>query len=317
MIRRSDAIASLSIGIGQQIVELATFAISLAGYAWISRHHPLTHPNMTSPWSWALLVLLVDLAYYAFHRASHRVGFLWAVHSVHHQSEEYNLTTALRQPWLEGVVAWPFYLPIALLGFPLEAFVIAVTIDQVYQFWIHTRTIGTLGPLEGLLNTPSAHRVHHGIDPAYVDKNYGGILVIWDRIFGSYVPEAHEPTYGTVKPLASFSPLWANLEGLLKLAAIAGKTSRFRDKVYIFFAPPEWLPRDHGGVQTVPPPAQVRFDREPWSGPGSIAVTVLAAGATVALLWHFEAWSRVTAIVVGSAILLAVVVNASGRKSDA
>ncbi|MGZ3417153.1 MAG: sterol desaturase family protein [Polyangiales bacterium] len=309
-----DAIASLSIGIGQQLLELATAAASLAAYAWVSSHHALVHPSMKSPLSWVALILLVDLAYYWFHRASHRVGFLWAIHAVHHQSEEYNLTTALRQPWLEGIVAWPFYLPIALFGFPLEAFVVAVTVDQVYQFWIHTRTIGKLGPIEGFLNTPSAHRVHHGIDPEYVDKNYGGILIVWDRMFGSYTPEVHEPTYGTVQPLASFSPLRANLEGWGKMLRIALKTRRFRDRLAIFFAPPEWHPDDMGGVQTVPKPAQTKYESAAWSDAGSLFVTALAAAATVALLWNFERWSRGTAFVVGTGILLAILANAARRR---
>lgn len=310
-----DAVASLSTGIGQQLMELATAAFSLAAYAYIAKHHAFFKGHLRSPLSWVLLILLVDLAYYCFHRASHRVGFLWAIHSVHHQSEEYNLTTALRQPWLEGLVAWPFYVPIAFLGFPLEAFVLALTIDQVYQFWIHTRTIGKLGPVEGLLNTPSAHRVHHGIDPQYVDKNYGGILMIWDRIFGSYIEEAHEPTYGTVKPLASFSPLYANLEGWSRLASIALKTRRFRDKLAIFFAPPEWLPADHGGVQTVPVPAQTKFETEVWSDVGSLAVTAVAAVAMVLLLWNFEHWSRGTAVVVGASVAVAIVANAARKRS--
>jgi sterol desaturase/sphingolipid hydroxylase (fatty acid hydroxylase superfamily) len=308
-----DAVASLSTGIGQQLMELATAAFSLAAYAYIAKHHALMH--FTSWWSWVLLILLVDLAYYWFHRASHRVGFLWAIHSVHHQSEEYNLTTALRQPWLEGLVAWPFYVPIAFLGFPLEAFVLALTIDQVYQFWIHTRTIEKLGPIEGLLNTPSAHRVHHGIDPEYVDKNYGGILMIWDRIFGSYIEESHEPTYGTVKPLASFSPLRANVEGWARLASIALKTRRFRDKLAIFFAPPEWLPDDHGGVQTVPVPSQTKFETEVWSDAGSLIVLALAALLTTLLLWNFEHWSRGTAVVVGASVAIAIVANSARKRS--
>jgi hypothetical protein len=139
--------------------------------------------------------------------------------------------------------------------------------------------------------------------------------MIWDRLFGTYIEESHEPTYGTVKPLASFSPLRANLDGWERLAGIARKTRRFRDKLAIFFAPPEWLPEDHGGVQTVPVPAQTKFESESWSDLGSLVVTVIAGAATAVLLWNFERWSRGTTVMVGAAIALAIVANASRKRS--
>lgn len=320
--RLHDAIASLSCGVGQQIVYLFTAALAIAAFVWIHGHVALFHPNMRSPLSWVALVLLVDHSYYWFHRASHRVNFLWAGHAVHHQSEEYNLSTALRQSWIEAMVAFPFYLPIALLGFPPEAFVLASTIDTLYQFWIHTRTIGKLGPVEGVLNTPASHRVHHGIDPEYIDKNYGGILMLWDRMYGTYQPELHEPTFGTVKPLASFDPLWAQLEGWAKMGRIARDTKRLRDKLFVWFAPPEWLPQDLGGVQTVPPVDHATYRKyevqtSPRVDRWLLAQFVVVAIATTALLWNFKHWPLPLSAAIAGWILVSVVaVNGlvEGRK---
>lgn len=292
-----DAINSLSCGIGQQVVYLFTTVLSLAAYIFISKHYALTSWSIRSPIAWIVLLLLVDHSFYWFHRASHRVSFLWAGHSVHHQSEEYNLTTALRQSWIEASMAWPFYLPIAFLGFSPTMFVLASTFNSLYQFGIHTRSIDKVRPVEGVLNTPSSHRVHHGIDPEYIDRNYGGMLMLWDRAFGTYQHELHTPTFGTVKPLASWNPLWANLDGWVRIGSIARRTSRVSDKVYAFFAPPEWLPDDLGGVQTVPPVDHTvyrKFDVE--SSPAVdrwvLLQFVIVALAATALLWSYGTWPR-------------------------
>jgi hypothetical protein len=219
---------------------------------------------------------------------------LWAGHAVHHQSEEYNLTTALRQSWLEATMAWPFYLPLALLGFPPVMFVLASTFNSLYQFWIHTRTIGKLRPIEGVLNTPSSHRVHHGIDPEYIDKNYAGMFTIFDRVYGTYKAEEREPTFGTVKPLASFNPLWANLEGWARIFGIARRTSRIRDKLYAFIAPPEWLPQDLGGVQTVPPVDHATYTKYSVTRALSIALTIwiLVSLVSLAAIVERKRWGR-------------------------
>ncbi len=307
-----DAINSLSCGVGQQVIYLFTTAFSIAAYVYLESHFALMKWSIKSPLAWVVLLLLVDHSYYWFHRASHRVSFLWAGHAVHHQSEEYNLTTALRQSWIEASMAWPFYLPIALLGFPPVMFVLASTFNSLYQFGIHTRTIDKVRPVEGVLNTPSSHRVHHGIDPEYIDKNYGGMLMLWDRAFGTYQPETHAPTFGTVKPLASWNPLWANLEGWAKIVSIARRTSRLRDKVWAFFAPPEWLPADLGGVQTVPPvdhAAYRKFDVEasPAVDRWVVLQFAIVALASTALLWSFGTWPRWLSASVAGWILVSLV----------
>ena len=312
LVRFQDAIASLSCGIGQQVVYLFTTAFSIAAYVHVQKSYALFRPSITSPLAWVALMILVDHSYYWFHRASHRISFLWAGHAVHHQSEEYNLTTALRQSWLEATLAWPFYVPLAFLGFPPLMFVLASTFNSLYQFWIHTRTIGKLRPVEGILNTPSSHRVHHGIDPEYIDKNYAGMFTFFDRLYGTYEAEDREPTFGTVKPLASFDPLWANLEGWARILGIARRTARARDKIYAFVAPPEWLPDDLGGVQTVPPVDHATYKKyEVDASPATTRwvffhfVVVLASAST--LLWFYGTWPRFVSIALTSWILVSLV----------
>ncbi len=247
-----DSIGSLSCGVGQQAIGLVTAAAKAGGYALVYERFHVLEISPRSPVAWLALLLGVDLAYYVYHRASHRVSFLWATHAVHHQSEEYNLTTALRQSWFTGFTAWIFYLPLAILGFPTGMFVLMYTLNTLYQFWIHTRAVGRIGLFEAFLNTPSHHRVHHGIDPAYIDRNYAGIFIVWDRLFDTFAPEGREPVYGTVEPLASFNPFRANVEPWVKIVALARQTRRLRDKVWLFFAPPEWRPADLGGSVVIP-----------------------------------------------------------------
>ena len=157
-------------------------------------------------------VYLDDFLYYWFHRLSHEINAFWAAHVVHHQSEEYNLAVALRQGTFQGVFSWVFYLPLAVLGFPPLVFLTVSSIDTLYQFWIHTRVIGRLGPLEWVLNTPSNHRVHHAKNPQYIDKNCGGALIIWDRMFGTYAAEVEPPVFGVLEmPTRPFNPFYLQL----------------------------------------------------------------------------------------------------------
>jgi len=164
-------------------------------------------------WSWAILFFIDDLAYYWFHRISHESRFFWNFHVVYHLSRHYNLSVAVRQSWFSGLTHWLFYIPIMFLGFAPWMFLTMHGFNLIYQFWIHTRLIGTLGPLEKILNTPSHHRVHHGINDEYLDRNYGGVLIVWDRMFGTYAVESAEPRYGILKQLDGHDPLWANLHG--------------------------------------------------------------------------------------------------------
>lgn len=166
---------------------------------------------MNAWWAWLILLFVDDFAYYWFHRISHEVRFFWNFHVVHHSSNQYNLSVAVRQSWFSGIAHWVFYLPVAFLGFPLWAFVTMHGLNLIYQFWIHTKIVGKLPCVfEYVLNTPSHHRVHHGVNDQYLDKNYAGIFIIWDRIFGTFVEESEEVRYGITTPLTSYNPLWVN-----------------------------------------------------------------------------------------------------------
>lgn len=240
--RFADSVTSLSCGIGQQIYLAFLKTAILGGYVWAYEHWALFAISPRSVPAWVVLLFGVDFAYWAFHWASHRVNVIWATHVVHHQSEEYNLATALRQSWLQGAVASVFYLPLAVAGFPPAMFVTMITLNTLYQFWIHTRAIGKLGPLELVLNTPSHHRVHHGANPQYLDRNYGGILILWDRLFGTFEPEVRKVKYGLTKNIHTYNPLRI---GYHEMAAIAGDVRRattWKDRVRHVFGRPGWTP---------------------------------------------------------------------------
>jgi sterol desaturase/sphingolipid hydroxylase (fatty acid hydroxylase superfamily) len=250
--RLHDSLSNLSGGVGSEILGGFTALLGLFIYTYVQEHFAILKISPRSWVAWLVLLFALDFCYYLYHWASHRVNFLWATHAVHHQSEEYNLSVALRQSWLTKLTSWVFYIPLALLGFPLVMYLTVYSINLLYQFWIHTRAIGTLGFLESFLNTPSHHRVHHGIEPRYIDKNHAGMFIIWDRLFGTFTKEQNEPVYGTVKPLSTFDPVWANVVELARLWEMSRRTRRFVDKIKVWLMPPEWRPADLGGVVTVP-----------------------------------------------------------------
>jgi len=261
--RFADSITSLACGVGQQMLAaLVVTALGVGAYTFFYDRLRVLDVSQSSPLVWVLAFVGTDLGYYAYHRASHRINFFWATHVVHHQSEEYNLSTALRQSWFTSLTSWLFYVPLAVLGVSPLVFVTCLTFNTLYQFWIHTRAIGKLGVVERVMNTPSHHRIHHAIDPDYIDKNYAGVFITWDKVFGTFVEEGVEPNYGTVKPLESMSSFWANFEGFARLVDMSRRTSRLRDKVLVWVMPPEWQPEDLGGIVTVPPvaPDRTKYD---------------------------------------------------------
>src|SRR6266852_2961559 len=207
--RFNDALVDLSCGMTQQV--LLVFAVGLLGacYLWLYQHR---FWSLHGPAAWLVAFFAVDFIYYWWHRLSHRVNFLWAVHVVHHQSEDYNLAVALRQAVLSVWTIWPFHLSLALIGVPPVVFATVESFSTLYQFWIHTELVGKLGWYERAFNTPSQHRVHHAINPRYLDRNYAATLCIWDRLFGTFQEEREQTVFGLVKPLASFNPLWAQLQ---------------------------------------------------------------------------------------------------------
>jgi alkylglycerol monooxygenase len=246
--RFNDFVANIGCGIGSQVVGAFSKTLVFAIYLWAYDHARLfTLPN--GPLTWVMTFLLVDLLYYWFHRLSHEVNFLWAAHIVHHQSEEYNLSVALRQSWWQGLFSFWFYIPIALLGVHPLTIVTVAAFVTLYQFWIHTKALDKLGPIEWLFNTPSHHRVHHGSDPKYIDRNHAGTLIIWDKLFGTYQVEEEEPIYGITTPLRTWDPVQANFHYYRDLWQLAARCSQWQDKLRVFLKPPGWRPQELGGFE--------------------------------------------------------------------
>jgi alkylglycerol monooxygenase len=194
-------------------------------------------------WSWVVLFFVDDFAYYWFHRISHESRLFWNFHVVHHSSEEYNLSVAVRQSWFSGLLHWIFYAPVMLLGFAPWMFAVMHGFNLIYQFWIHTKLIHRLGPLEWVLNTPSHHRVHHGVNEAYLDKNYAGVLIMWDRLFGSFVGEKEEPRYGIIKPVRSYNPLWINTHAWVEMVQAVRSRKTIAEKLRCIVGSPNIDPR--------------------------------------------------------------------------
>lgn len=244
--RLADAINSLSAGVLSTTSGLLTKGVGLVSYALALEHMALFDLPADAWWVWALAFVLYDLCYYWLHRMGHERNILWAAHSVHHQSEDYNLSTALRQTSTGFVLSWVFYLPLAVLGVPLLVFVSVAALNLLYQFWVHTRHIPKLGWYEWVFVTPSNHRVHHAQNPIYIDRNYGGVFILWDRLFGTFQEEdEQEPViFGVTTPLASWNPLWANLQFYAQLWRDARRTARWRDKLRLWFMPTGWRPAD-------------------------------------------------------------------------
>jgi alkylglycerol monooxygenase len=256
--RLNDSIADLSCGVFDQLLKIFGRSFLVLGYAFVYQRWALCDATALAPvWKWIaafVLFLGVDCCFYWQHRFAHLWSVPWAAHVVHHQSEEFNLIVALRQSAFEEYLLAAFYFPMALLGFPPEWFLAMFSFNLIWQFWCHTRLIGKLGPLEWVFNTPSHHRVHHGRNPKYLDKNFAGTLIIWDRLFGTFVPEAEEPVYGVTRPFTSWNPLWANFHIWFELARDAWQAPYWLDKFKVWFMPLGWRPR---GLPPKPPAQEV------------------------------------------------------------
>lgn len=274
--RFNDAVANISCGIGQQVLGIFIKTLLLLAYVWIYNNYKLADFPADQWWTWVLLFIGVDFFYYWFHRYAHEISIMWGGHIVHHQSEEYNLSVALRQGAFQTLFSWVFYLPLALIGFDPITFIIVNQFQTLYQFWIHTRAIGKIHPVFSyLFNTPSHHRVHHGINPQYIDKNHGGTLIIWDRLFGTFQAEEEEVVYGVTKPLKSFNAVWANFDYLRDVGRLALKTRSIKDFFKVFLMPPGWRPDYLGGPQKPGPVDSKSFKKFDFKVPKGINYYVL------------------------------------------
>jgi sterol desaturase/sphingolipid hydroxylase (fatty acid hydroxylase superfamily) len=236
--RRADTLSNLGCGTLQQAVGVLIGAASAALHVAVFDAAHLFTLESSSPWTWVIAFFGVDFLYYWFHRASHEVNVLWAAHVVHHQSEDYNLGVALRQSLVQPGFSTFFYLPLTLLGVPVVVTFTMVALNALYQFWVHTELVRDLGVLEHVLNTPSHHRVHHGKNPQYIDKNHAGIFIIWDRLFGTFEPEVEAPVYGITKPLESFNPVVAQFREFTDIAADVRAARSLRQAIHAIVRDP-------------------------------------------------------------------------------
>jgi len=236
-----DSRTSILMGLGSLVSITAIKALMFVAYIGIWEYVAPWH--LPSTW-WGVLVavVLVDLAYYWSHRFVHRARVGWAAHQAHHSSEYMNFTTALRQkwnPWFEFV----FFLPVPFLGISPVGIYLAFSINLIYQFLVHTETIDRLwAPIEWVMNTPSHHRVHHGSDPEYLDRNYGGILIVWDRLFGTFTAERQRPRYGLTKPVGTYHLLTLEYGAYAELWRDVRRAACWRDRLGYLFRPPGWEP---------------------------------------------------------------------------
>lgn len=237
-----DAWASISMG----LVSVATMGawkfLALLGYAALYTYVAPWHLSATKWYTWVIALVGVDVLFYFYHRTAHRVRLIWATHQAHHSSRYFNFATALRQKWNNSgeILIWT---PLPLLGIPPWMVFSGFSISLIYQFWIHTERIGRLPrPIEFVFNTPSHHRVHHGIDKLYIDKNYGGIFIVWDRMFGSFQPEVFRPHYGLTKQVTTFNVWKLQTHEYAAIARDVKRADRWRDRFGYAFGPPGWKP---------------------------------------------------------------------------
>jgi sterol desaturase/sphingolipid hydroxylase (fatty acid hydroxylase superfamily) len=235
-----DAAASITMGLGNVAVNLVAKAMQLAIFGAIYRFRIFALGYQW--WVWVLLFFSDEFSYYWFHRTSHECRLFWASHVVHHSSQRYNLSTALRQSWTGTFISWIFWAWLPLIGFRPMMVLTMQAISLLYQFWIHTELIRGLGPLERIFNTPSHHRVHHGANPRYIDRNHGGTLIVWDRLFGTFEPEKETPRFGLTKNIRTYNPVRIAFHEWADISRDVRGTALRRDKLRYIFGRPGWRP---------------------------------------------------------------------------
>ncbi|MEQ8486519.1 MAG: sterol desaturase family protein [Pseudomonadales bacterium] len=302
--RLADTVNSLSLGTLSRLVGLVKLGLVGVVVIYLRERFGYAALPAESWLVWVLAFVGYDLCYYWSHRYGHQWRLFWASHVAHHQSEEFNLSTALRQTSTGSTLV--FYLPLYLAGFPVEMIVTVGALNLIYQFWVHTEHVPALGPMEWVLVTPSNHRVHHAKNPCYLDRNYGGVFIVWDRLFGTYQAERPEEpcVYGITHPLASWNPIWANLHVWVETIRDTARTRRLRDKLKLWFSSPAWRPDD------LPAPAAdwraPKFDPPmvPGSGPLVFAQYWLVTIGALTLLLSADGLPH--ALVAGAGLWLAL-----------
>jgi len=299
-----DTLANLATGLGQVLFGVFTGAFLLLLYDQFQAHFALVAWPKHSPIPWILAFVGVDFCYYWFHRCSHAVAALWAVHVVHHQSNEMNLSVALRQTYFSDFSSLPFFWPLPLLGVPKEAFFLAVGVLSLYEALMHNQIIDRTGIWGFVFNCPMFHRLHHACDERYRDKNFGSTLIVWDRLFGSFVMQSTPPTYGIVTPHTSHNPIWAQVEPIVGLVRRARLAPSFRGACEVLFREPGWIapwekPRD---LVIAPRPARIHV-------PMAIAAYVITQAIVTAICAEFvlvAVWRGTSPIAAAPSVLLLI-----------
>jgi sterol desaturase/sphingolipid hydroxylase (fatty acid hydroxylase superfamily) len=238
----ADSWASISMGLVSVATTAAWKFIALLGYAAIYAYLAPWHLSAARWYTWVIAIVGVDLLYYWYHRFAHRIRLIWATHQAHHSSQYFNFATALRQKWNNSgeILMW---IPLPLFGIAPWLVFVSFSVNLVYQFWVHTERIDKMwAPFEFVFNTPSHHRVHHGMDAEYLDKNYGGIFILWDRLFGSFRKETFRPRYGLTKQVNTFNIWKLQTHEYLAIASDLRSATRLRDRLGYIFGPPGWQP---------------------------------------------------------------------------
>lgn len=247
--RLNDAVTNINCGVTSQVTGAFLKVISIGFYTFIYEQFSF-YSVENNVITWVIAFFAYDFCYYWAHRMSHQVNLFWGGHSVHHQSEEYNLSVALRQSSTQSIWTFLFYTPMALIGIDPLVLISVSGFNLLYQFWIHTESINRLPRwFEWFFNTPSHHRVHHARNPKYIDKNHAGTFIIWDKMFGTFKAEEEKPTYGITKNLNSWNPVWANFAHFNDMLKDMGSIKGFRDKFFYVFQKPGWLPEHLGGYR--------------------------------------------------------------------
>ena len=250
---RGDALASIAAGAGSVVTMSLWKLLGLVAYSALFVYVAPWQLPEDRWWTWAFAILGLDFLFYWTHRTAHRVRLVWATHQAHHSSEYFNFATALRQKWNNSHELL-FWAPLPLLGVPPGVVFFAFSVSLVYQFFVHTERIGTLWrPVELVLNTPSHHRVHHGSDPEYLDRNYAGILIVWDRLFGSFQAETHRPTYGLTTPVGTYNVLRLQTHEYAAIVRDARSAPTLRQKLGYVFGPPGWRPETASAASSTEP----------------------------------------------------------------
>ena len=233
-----DSAANITMGLGSVVIGLLTKTFAFFVFLWIYQFRLFEIPNTW--WMWGLLLLADDVTFYWYHRSAHEIRFFWAAHVQHHSSEHMNFSVALRQSWGEPFIKFLFYMWLPFIGFNPVYILIMQSISLVYQFFPHTKLVGKLGPIEWIFNSPSHHRVHHATQVQYLDKNHAGILIIWDRMFGTFQKEIEVPIYGITENINTFSPLKIASHEYVNLWQDIRRAKKFSEKINYLIKPPGW-----------------------------------------------------------------------------